>query len=38
MKNVLINSEVLREDTADIFRRPEVKILVNITRYSSETD
>ena len=37
-KEVLINSGASEEDTEDVYRRPETKVLVDITRYSSETD
>ena len=38
MKNLLIKSGALRVDTADVDRRPETKVLVNIIRYSPEAD
>ena len=37
MENVLINSGASGVDIADIDRRPQTKILVNITRYLPET-
>ena len=38
MKSVLLVSGASGEDTESVYRRPETKVLVDVTRYSSEAD